>query len=145
MADSSDAKHLIETLKLQRHPEGGWYAETWRDAPEDGARGSGTCIYYLLERGQRSHWHCVDAVEIWHYYAGAGLELRIAANAHTEPSVHLLGPNVVAGERPQILIPKGHWQSAEATDGWCLVGCTVSPAFQFEGFSLAEPGSEPGS
>ncbi|MEO0460731.1 MAG: cupin domain-containing protein [Myxococcota bacterium] len=143
--DDLDPALLIERLQLQPHPEGGWYVETWRDAPPgQQPRGSGSCIYYLLEAGQRSHWHAVDATEIWHYYAGFGLDLYTAANERDRVARHRLGPAVLAGERPQIVVPTGHWQSAEATRGWCLVGCTVSPAFEFSGFVMAEVGWEPG-
>ncbi|MEL6760925.1 MAG: cupin domain-containing protein, partial [Myxococcota bacterium] len=113
--DDLDPAVLIERLQLQPHPEGGWYAETWRDAPAGHQpRGSGSCIYYLLEAGQRSHWHTVDATEIWHYYAGAGLELCLAADEHEAISRHRLGPAIMRGERPQVIVPAGHWQSAEA-------------------------------
>jgi uncharacterized protein len=133
---------LIERLGLQPHPEGGWYAETWRADAPPGERPTGTAIYYLLAAGQRSHWHRVDAAEIWHHYAGAPLRLRIQAGDAPTATVRL-GPDVAAGERPQALVPPGAWQSAEPTGAWSLVGCTVSPAFSFDGFELAPPGWEP--
>ena len=130
------ADWIIAELGLQRHPEGGWYRQTW---VADGAgRSSGTCIYFLLREGERSHWHRVDAVEIWHFYAGAPLILRMAEADRAEAMV--LGPNLEKGERPQGVVPASWWQSAETTGDWTLVGCTVSPGFRFEGFELAPPG-----
>lgn len=130
------ADWIIAELGLQRHPEGGWYRQTW---VADGAgRPSGTCIYFLLREGERSHWHRVDAVEIWHFYAGAPLILRMAEADRAEAMV--LGPNLEKGERPQGVVPANWWQSAETTGDWTLVGCTVSPGFRFEGFELAPPG-----
>jgi predicted cupin superfamily sugar epimerase len=133
---------LIERLGLQPHPEGGWYAETWRAEAPAGERPSGTAIYYLLAAGQRSHWHRVDAAEIWHHYAGAPLRLRVQAGDAPSATVRL-GPDVAAGERPQALVPPGAWQSAEPAGAWTLVGCTVSPGFTFDRFELAPPGWEP--
>lgn len=131
-----DAAAVIERLGLRPHPEGGWYAETWRHDPGDGGRGAGTAIYYLLARGQRSHWHRVDATEIWHHYAGAPLTLRIHAGQGPTMSV-TLGPDLASGQRPQAIVPEGAWQSAEPTGDWVLAGCTVSPGFSFDGFELA--------
>ncbi len=142
MGDPTDratgADALIAALGLEPHPEGGWFRETWRDPDVDGRRGSGTAIYFLLGEGERSHWHRVDAVEIWHHYAGAPLELAIAG---TVPVV--LGPDVIAGQVPQALVPAGTWQSARSLGAFTLVGCTVSPAFRFEGFELAPEGWSP--
>ncbi|HEX8804044.1 MAG TPA: cupin domain-containing protein, partial [Acidimicrobiales bacterium] len=139
----------IGRLGLVPHPEGGWYAETWRDgAPGgdgagDGAdRGSGTAIYYLLADGQRSHWHRVDATEIWHAYAGAPLHLWVH-DGHGPTTEVLLGPELAAGQVPQAIVPAGAWQSAWPAGPWSLVGCTVSPAFTFDGFELAPPGWSP--
>jgi len=132
------AADIIARLALQPHPEGGWYRQTWVAA--DGPRSSGTCIYFLLGAGERSHWHRVDATEIWHFYAGAPLVLRMAESAEGPATRHLLGPDLGAGEVPQLIVPEDHWQSAEATGDWTLVGCTVSPGFRFEGFELAAPG-----
>ncbi len=133
---------LIERLGLRPHPEGGWYAETWRADAPPGERPAGTAIYYLLAAGQRSHWHRVDAAEIWHHYTGAPLRLRVQAGDAPAATVRL-GPDVAAGERPQALVPPGAWQSAEPAGDWTLAGCTVSPAFTFDGFELAPPGWEP--
>jgi uncharacterized protein len=131
------ADQIITELGLAPHPEGGWYRQTW--VADNGARPTGTCIYFLLERGARSHWHRVDAAEIWHFYAGAPLDLRIA-ETETGPAIaHVLGPDLAKGQSPQIIVPEHHWQSAATTGDWTLVGCTVSPGFTFEGFDLAPP------
>ena len=131
------ADPIITELGLAPHPEGGWYRQTW--VADNGPRPTGTCIYFLLERGARSHWHRVDAAEIWHFYAGAPLDLRIA-ETETGPAIaHVLGPDLANGQSPQIIVPEHHWQSAATTGDWTLVGCTVSPGFTFEGFDLAAP------
>ena len=132
------ADQIIEKLGLAPHPEGGWYRQTW--IAEDGPRPSGTCIYFLLKAGERSHWHRVDAAEIWHFYAGAPLILRLSETEAGPAERHVLGPDVMAGQAHQIIVPKDYWQSAESADGWTLVGCTVSPGFRFDGFELAAPG-----
>ena len=137
------AADIIETLELQPHPEGGWYAETWRADAEDGERASGTAIYYLLEAGQRSHWHRIDAAEIWHFYAGAPLTLSISKDDQ-EAEHFTLGADIAAGERPQLIVPADAWQSAESNGAFTLVGCTVSPGFLFETFELAPEGWAPG-
>ena len=121
---------------------GGHFVETWRDKPAGGGRGSGTAIYYLLQQGERSHWHRVDATEIWHYYAGAPLALSISTDGRTSDTI-TLGPDLARGDRPQAIVPRDAWQSAESQGVWTLVGCTVSPAFAFEGFELAPPGWAP--
>ena len=139
-----DVQSIIEALGLEPHPEGGLYVETWRTSTADGHRPAGTAIYYLLQAGERSHWHRVDADEIWHYYAGDPLVLSIAASGDGEAERHLLGPDLAAGQRPQIVVPAHAWQSAEPTGAWTLVGCTVSPGFRFEGFELAGPDWAPG-
>lgn len=136
------ADEIRTALGLAPHPEGGWYRETWRAEAPDGHRPPGTAIYFLLVRGERSHWHKVDAAECWHFYAGAPLTLRIAASEAGPAVAHVLGPDLTAGQRPQIVVPPDHWQSAETTGDWTLVGCTVSPGFRFEGFELAAPGFE---
>jgi predicted cupin superfamily sugar epimerase len=142
----ADADTLIEILQLRPHPEGGYYRETWRATAPVGARPAGSAIYYLLAAGQRSAWHRVDAAETWHHYAGAPVELRIADGSGDRTAVrHVLGVDVPAGQRPQVVVPPGAWQSAASLGGWTLVGCTVSPAFEFAGFELAAPGWEPGS
>lgn len=132
-----DAQDLIDRLGLSPHPEGGWYRQTWRDEPADGGRGVGTAIYFLLAAGERSHWHRVDAAEVWHHYAGAALELAIADGDHHE--VVRLGDDLAGGEDPQALVPARAWQAARSTGAWTLVGATVSPAFEFTGFELAPP------
>ena len=134
----SDADTLIKHLNLQPHPEGGWYRQTWV-ADGDG-RPSGTCIYFLLKQGERSHWHRVDAGEIWHFYAGTPLILSISPSDTGPATEHSLGPDFGAGQRPQIVVEAREWQAASAPNGWALVGCTVSPGFTFDGFELAAPG-----
>lgn len=136
------AEEIIAVLGMQRHPEGGWYAETFRDG--DGTnRGASTAIYYLLQAGERSHWHRVrDAAEVWHFYAGDPLLLKISDGMTVEDI--RLGTNLAAGERPQGVVPANAWQSAEPLGGFTLVGCTVAPGFEFASFEMAEPGWEPG-
>ena len=133
------ADEIIETLRLLPHPEGGWYRQTW--VAEGPGRPAGTAIYFLLKAGERSHWHRVDAAEIWHFYAGAPLTLRIAETEAGPAREHLVGPDL-ATARPQVIVPAHHWQAAETTGDWTLVGCTVCPGFRFEGFELAPPGFE---
>jgi len=130
------AAEIIRLLDLRPHPEGGHFAETWRHRPETGERGSGTAIYYLLQAGEYSHWHRVDATEIWHWYAGAPLVLTLSENGHDATALHL-GPDLSARQRPQLVVPAHAWQTAESLGAWTLVGCTVSPAFDFTGFELA--------
>ena len=136
------AQAIIETLKMQRHPEGGWYIQTFKDVA-GGARGHSTAIYYLLERGERSHWHRVrDATEVWHFYAGAPLALSIAEDGKPATSV-TLGANILLNERPQAIVPADWWQSATSLGAWTLVGCTVSPGFDFSAFEMAPPDWQP--
>ena len=130
-------QEIIEKLDLTPHPEGGHYRQTWI-ADEEG-RPSGTCIYFLLQAGEKSHWHKVDATEIWHYYAGAPLLLHLSATDEGPAETKILSPDFTQGHAPQLIVPVGHWQAAETTGDYTLVGCTVSPAFQFEGFTLAAP------
>ena len=134
---SLPASAVIAALDLRPHPEGGHFREVWRDTPKGGGRGAGTAIYYLLAAGERSHWHRVDAAEAWHWYAGAVLELGIGTQTHR------LGPDLGAGELPFALVPKCVWQAAHSLGAWTLVGCTVSPAFEFAGFEMAPPGWVP--
>ena len=141
-AHHGEVNAIVERLGMLPHPEGGWFAETWRDVPSSGGRGVGTAIYYLLAAGQRSHWHRVDATEIWHFHAGLPLRLRVWLGSGSVTSM-LLGSDLVAGQRPQGIVPEGAWQSAEPTGAWTLVSCTVSPAFTFDGFELAPEGWEP--
>ena len=135
-ASSLTAAELIRLLDLQPHPEGGHFRETFRDPRTvAGGRAASTAIYFLLARGERSHWHRVDAVEVWHYYAGASLTLDIAEGERR--TTVTLGPDLAAGERPQGIVPAGAWQAAQSLGDWTLVGCTVAPGFDFAGFELA--------
>lgn len=136
-----DVNDLIARLELAPHPEGGWYRETWRAAAVGTARAAGTSILFLLEAGQRSHWHRVDASELWIFQAGTALTLS-TADAGRVSSVRL-GVDIVAGDRPQHVVQPHQWQAAQAGDGWCLVACVVAPAFRFEGFELAPVGWTP--
>jgi len=138
------AEAIIAALKLEPHPEGGHFRETFRDPRQIDGRSAGTAIYYLLRRGERSHWHRVDAAEIWHFYAGDPFVLRIAEDGDSAID-HILGSDLAAGQRPQIVVPAGAWQSAESRGDWTLVGCTVSPGFEFSGFEMAPAGWTPGS
>ncbi|WP_374291373.1 cupin domain-containing protein [Paenirhodobacter enshiensis] len=136
----TQAEAIIEKLRLARHPEGGWFRQTWIGGEGIGGRAAGTSILFLLAAGERSHWHRIDATEIWHFHAGAPLNLRIAQTAAGPAEVLRLGPDVLAGDQPQGIVLPGYWQAAESCGSWSLVGCTVSPAFRFEGFELAPPG-----
>jgi uncharacterized protein len=137
------ATEIIARLDLQPHPEGGHYRETFRDERLDGdGRSVCTAIYFLLARGERSHWHRIDAVEIWHYYAGHALILQIADDSG-QRTVRL-GPDLAAGEVPQAIVPAQAWQAAESSGDWTLVGCTVAPGFDFATFELAAPDWFPG-
>jgi predicted cupin superfamily sugar epimerase len=131
------AAELIARLELARHPEGGWYRETWRSPVSIGDRSAGSAIYFLLEEGQKSEWHRVDADEFWLWHGGSSLELRIGTESESSVESVVLGPNTGAGERPQVLVPARAWQSAVADSGWALVSCLVIPAFDFAGFDLA--------
>lgn len=137
------AQHLIDRLGLAPHPEGGWYAETWRAPAVEGARPASTGIHYLLQAGERSHWHTVDADEIWLFHAGDPLRLRLSPDG-VAVHEHLLGVDPDAGQVPQVVVPTGWWQSAEPTGAHTLVSCVVAPGFDFAGFTLAPEGWEPG-
>jgi predicted cupin superfamily sugar epimerase len=138
------AADIIARLELRPHPEGGYYRETFRDSRTDAnGRALSTAIYFLLARGERSHWHRIDAIEVWHYYAGSALTLQIANEGCASHTIRL-GPEVAAGERPQAIVPADAWQSAESTGDWTLVGCTVAPGFEFAKFELAPTGWKPG-
>jgi predicted cupin superfamily sugar epimerase len=131
---------VVCLLDLAPHPEGGYFRETFRDSrPVDGARAASSAIYFLLPRGGRSHWHRIDAAEVWHFYAGAPLMLEIAANEEAQSAAQriTLGADLAAGERPQAIVPAGAWQAAESLGAWTLVGCTVAPGFDFARFELA--------
>ena len=144
MAISKEAAAIIARLDLKPHPEGGHYRETFRDQSVDaGGRSRSTAIYFLLARGERSHWHRIDAVEVWHYYAGATLTLHIADDT-SQRSV-TLGADIAAGEEPQGIVPPHAWQAAESNGDWTLVGCTVAPAFEFSKFELASKDWDPSS
>lgn len=133
-----DADLIIAALSLAPHPEGGHYRETW--IAEGDGRPAGTCIYFLLQGDETNRWHKVDAAEIWHFYAGDPLLLRVSETDEGPATRHLLGPDLGSGARPQVVIPPDHWQRAECLGDFTLVGCTVSPGFQFQNFVLAEPG-----
>jgi predicted cupin superfamily sugar epimerase len=137
-----DPDALIAALGLAPHPEGGWYRETFRSPAAGGARPSATVIHFLLKAGERSHWHRVDADEIWCWQAGSALLLEIAADAQRQAV--RLGPGLLAGEVAHAVVPARAWQAARADAGWALLNCIVAPGFRFEGFELAPPGWEPG-
>ena len=137
------AEQMIAALALAPHPEGGAFRETFRDPAAMGGRGASTAIYYLLRAGETSHWHRVDAVEIWHWYGGAPLLLSLSPDGRMEERIQL-GNDVRAGERPQAVVLAHAWQSARSLGAWTLVGCTVAPAFEFDRFELAPPGWAPG-
>lgn len=131
-----DPKTLIERLDMRPHPEGGHYVETFRDRPPDGARGALTCIHFLLQAGEVSAWHRIDASEVWHHAAGDPLVLTMSPNGHDAEACHL-GADLAAGQRAHVVVPPGCWQTAESLGAWTLVSCVVAPAFQFEGFEMA--------
>jgi predicted cupin superfamily sugar epimerase len=143
MGSIPTAAEIIARLELKPHPEGGHYRETFRDSRRDvDGRSASTAIYFLLARGERSHWHRIDAAEVWHYYAGSALNLQIADDAGQ--CCISLGPDLAAGEVPQATVPAQAWQAAECSGDWTLVGCTVAPGFDFAKFELAEPDWFPG-
>lgn len=137
-----EADRIIAELGLTPHPEGGYFAETFRDSANSGTRAHSTAIYFLLKAGEVSRWHRVDAAEVWHWYAGSPLALSIAPPDGPGATLRL-GPAVLAGERPQAVVPAGQWQQARSLGSWTLVGCTVAPGFSFEGFELAPPDFDP--
>jgi predicted cupin superfamily sugar epimerase len=130
------ADRIIRDLKLEPHPEGGHFRETFRDAPLKNGRAHSTAIYFLLKKAERSRWHRVDAAEVWHWYAGSPLELRTATEGGT-PERYVLGNDLANGQRPQMVVPRGAWQSARSLGAYTLVGCTVAPGFEYSGFELA--------
>jgi predicted cupin superfamily sugar epimerase len=137
------ATDMVRLLDLKPHPEGGHFRETFRDTRAvEGGRAASTAIYYLLARGERSHWHRTDAAEVWNWYAGAPLRLDIAPETEARERV-TLGSDLTAGERPQAVVPAYAWQAAETLGEWTLVGCTVAPGFDFAQFELAPKGWEP--
>ncbi len=137
------ADEIVRLLKLEPHPEGGHFRETFRDVEGPDGRARSTAIHYLLAEGEASHWHRVDAAEIWLYHAGAPLDLRLSADGATQEA-HVLGPDLVSGEEPQVVVPENAWQAARSLGRWTLVSCTVAPGFRFEGFEMAPPGWAPG-
>lgn len=143
VADTLSAEEVVALLKMEPHPEGGFYVETFRDDVTDAnGRAASTQIYFLLPEGVVSRWHKVDAVETWHWYAGAPLTLSISQDG-TDVQHLALGNDLMKGERPQGVVPRDAWQQAQSLGLWTLVGCTVAPGFQFEGFELAPQGWEP--
>jgi predicted cupin superfamily sugar epimerase len=132
-----DAAKIIRRLKLTRHPEGGWFRETFRDPGSMRGRAHSTAIYFLLKKGEASRWHRVDAAEVWHWYAGAPLQLQIGKTI-AKPKTHVLGNDLAKGQCPQIVVPAHHWQCACSLGDFTLVGCTVAPGFLFEKFELAD-------
>ena len=137
------AADIRSMLGMQPHPEGGHFVETFRDTAGTGDRAASTAICFLLEAGEVSHWHRVtDAAEVWHFYAGAPLSITLSSNGHDAES-HRLGTNLAMGERPQIVVPAGWWQTATSLGHWTLVGCTVAPGFDFAGFEMAPPDWRP--
>ena len=131
-----EADRIIDHLGLAPHPEGGWYRQTWVGPVVDG-RASGTAILFVLKAGELSHWHHVDADEIWLWHAGAPVVLSVGVDRAVD---HLLGPDVLAGQVPQLVVPTRHWQAARSAGAYSLVSCTVSPGFDFAGFVLADAG-----
>ncbi len=148
MARPFEVNELIRRLELEPHPEGGHYRRTWVHPKAHDGRPLASAIIYLLAAGERSHWHRIDAAEMWHHYAGGPLELRVATTVTDgdglEVRSHRLGGDVLVGEEPQVVVSPGSWQAAAALAEFTLVGCTVTPAFEFEGFELAPPGWQPG-
>jgi len=137
------AREIIRLLDLAPHPEGGWYRSTFADVSIDGSRPASTAIYYLLQAQEMSAWHRIDAVEVWHYYAGAPISLTLSPPDGVGMTAHTLGPDLRAGCRPQVVVPTGWWQTAVSLGAWTLVGCTVAPGFDFAGFELAPPDWRP--
>jgi len=139
------AAQMIEALALKPHPEGGWYRETWRAPAAPGERAGGTAILFLLEAGQRSHWHRIDATELWIFQAGAPLVLSTALTEAGKGGIvdTLLGPDPLAGQSPQHVVRPREWQAAQVAEGWSLIACVVVPGFDFAGFELAPAGWAP--
>lgn len=143
----SEAERLIETLGLQPHPEGGWYRETWHGPEGPDGRAVGTAIHFLLKAGERSHWHRVDAHEIWLWHGGDPLRLSLAASDAGPVREVALGGDLSAGQAVQHVVAVSEWQAAEplpGSSGYTLVSCVVTPGFDFAGFELAPEGWQPG-
>ena len=130
-------------LDLQPHPEGGWYAETYRHVGSTGTprgdRSLGTAIHFLLLPGESSAWHRVASDELWFHHRGGPLRLWLGGDGEAPAggTEHLLGPDVADGQRPQLLVPSGQWQAARPVDEAVLVSCVVVPGFDFTDFTLA--------
>ncbi|KAI1393374.1 RmlC-like cupin domain-containing protein [Hypoxylon trugodes] len=144
------AQEVVKQLNLIPNDEKGYYIQTFEDPDSvirdsnNSTRSASTAIYYLLEGAVgSSYWHRVDAVEVWHYYAGAPLTLSLSNNDGKPPVEKVLGPDVFNNQQPQVAIPKGTWQSALSHGDWTLVGTTVAPGFVPDGVELAPPGWEP--
>jgi uncharacterized protein len=137
------AAEIVQALGMLVHPEGGWYAETWRASAPDGERPSGSAILYLLAAGDRSHWHRLDADEVWQYSGGDPLELRVWSPGDPSITIHRLAATLTDGSVVQAVVPADAWQTAHSLGAWTLVGCIVTPAFEFDGFELAAPDWEP--
>jgi hypothetical protein len=137
-----NADDVIRLFGLKPHPEGGYFRETFRDLQTENGRSRSTAIYYLLKAGEVSRWHRVDAVEIWHWYAGTPLELKLHDGSGLQSFV--LGSGLTEGQVPQAVVPVRCWQSAQSLGAYSLVGCTVAPGFEFSGFEFAPDGWEPG-
>ncbi|KZL00889.1 hypothetical protein PsAD5_00730 [Pseudovibrio sp. Ad5] len=142
ITSSATAEEIIAELQMKEHPEGGYYTETFRDTEGPEGRGYSTAIYYLLKKGQKSHWHRIDAIETWHYYGGAPLCLSISSEEGSQNDI-ILGMDVLNDQRPQGIVSRHAWQSARSLGEWTLVGCTVAPGFLFDGFELAPPDWNP--
>src|SRR5689334_25331391 len=118
--DQLAADEVIALLRLEPHPEYGYYRETFRDSTEVGAgRSKSTAIYFLLRQGERSHWHRIDVAEIWHWYAGAPLALSMIEEGRAQ-AMRLLGPHLDKDEQPQIVVPARVWQSARSLGAYTL-------------------------
>lgn len=141
--DGLTAEDIVRRLDLKPHPEGGFFRETFRDSRVDAdGRAASTAIYYLLGLGEVSEWHRVDATEIWHYHAGAPMVITLSENGH-DAQAHHLGPDLLRGQAPQVIVPAHCWQTATSLGAWTLVGCTVAPGFDFAGFEMAPPDWRP--
>jgi predicted cupin superfamily sugar epimerase len=139
----TEAAAIVEALGMRPHPEGGWFLETWRADASPGHRPSGSAILYLLAAGDRSHWHRLDADEVWQYSGGDPLELGVWSDGEPAITTSRLGPDVTHGSVVQAVVPARAWQTARSLGAWTLVGCIVTPAFEYDGFALAAPGWEP--
>ncbi|MBL4807419.1 MAG: cupin domain-containing protein [Rhodobacteraceae bacterium] len=138
------AQDIIQKLDMHPHPEGGWYRQTWIADVGDGVRPCGSAIYYLLEAGQKSHWHRIDSTEIWIFNAGAPLILSLSSSDAGPIRDITLGPDILAGQQAQAIVVVQEWQAARSTGDWTLVTCTVAPAFDFAGFHMAPNDWQPG-